>query len=215
VITIVIADDHQVVRHGVRAVLEAQPGLQVVGEAEDGAQALALVGSLKPAVLITDLMMPAIRGDDLAGQVLALSPKTRVIVLSMHAAEDQVLRTLRSGVSAYVLKGSGIEELLDAVHRVVAGERYVSPALSGVLMDAYLRPRDEKGDPFDTLSDREKEVLTLTAEGHSGPQIASRLFISPRTVENHRASIQRKLGLRTQGDIIKYAIRKRLISLDE
>lgn len=214
-ISIVIADDHQVVRHGVRAVLQSQPGIDVVGEAEDGLQALALVEKFKPDVLVTDLMMPGIRGDDLAGQVMKVSSRTRVIVLSMHAAEEHVLRTLRMGVSGYVLKGSGIEELLDAVRRVVAGERYVSPALSGVLMDAYLRPRGEVADPFDSLSDREKEVLKLTAEGLSGPETGARLFISPKTVENHRAAIQRKLGLRTQSEIIKFALRKGLISLDE
>lgn len=213
-IRVAIADDHQVVRQGVRAVLLAQPGFEVVGEAENGDDALRLVKALRPDVLIADLTMPGLGGADLTKQTAEASHGTKVIVLSMHASHEHVLLALKAGAAGYVVKGAGSQELVDAVHRVSAGERYVSPAVSGVLIDASLRPRDEPLDPFDTLSDREREVLTLVAEGMPGPEIAARLFISPRTVENHRASLLKKLSLRNQADLIKYAIRRGLVSLD-
>lgn len=210
--TIVLADDHPIVRQGLRTLLEAEPDFTIVGEAADGLETVELAGRLQPQVLILDLMLPGLSGLEVTRQVHQRSPQTRVVILSMHANEAYVLEALRNGAAAYVLKEAGAAELLQAVREVTAGRRYLSPPLSERAIEAYV----EKAaaiplGPSETLTTREREVLHLAAEGHSNAEIAARLGISPRTAETHRANLMRKLGLRSQTELIRYAMRRGII----
>jgi two-component system, NarL family, response regulator NreC len=211
-ITIVLVDDHDIVRAGLRTILETEKDFQVVGEASDGQAALQIVEQLKPDILLLDLVLPKLNGLDVARSVHNISPGTQVIVLSMHSNEAYVVDALKIGVAGYVLKDKATEEILEAIRYVLEGERYLSPPISGRVIEAYIqRIQESSMDSYETLSDREREVFTLAAEGHSNPEIAQMLSISPRTVETHRSNIMRKLGLRTQTDLIRYAIQRGII----
>ena len=213
--TIVLADDHHVVRQGLRSLLEAEPDFSVVGETGDGVEAAQLVERLQPDVLVLDLMMPGLNGLEVTRQVSRRSPRTRVVILSMHADEAHVLEGLRAGAVAYVLKESTSAELVRAVREAVAGRRYLSPPLSERAIEVYMQKAESTVlDPYETLTAREREVLYLVAEGHSNAEIADRLFISRRTVETHRANLMRKLGLRTQTDLISYALRRGILPME-
>ncbi|MBI4278556.1 MAG: response regulator transcription factor [Armatimonadetes bacterium] len=214
--TIVLAEDHHVVRQGLRALLEAEPELQVVGEAADGLETLAVVERLRPHVLVLDLVMPGLSGLEVIRQARKRWPEIIIVVLSMYANEAYVLEALQSGAAAYVLKRSHSDDLIRAVREATAGRRFLSPPLSQRAIDAYARKaRPAEPDPYATLTPREREVLHLAAEGHTATEIAARLAISPRTAEMHRANLMRKLGLRTQTDVVRYAIRKGLLPADE
>ncbi|MBI2460276.1 MAG: response regulator transcription factor [Candidatus Rokubacteria bacterium] len=212
-IGIVLADDHTLIRQALRGLLEAEPDLRIVGEAADGLEAVRLVERLQPNVLVVDILMPGLNGLDVTRQVRQESPSTQVVVLSMHATEAYVLEALRHGATGYVLKDSTSAELIQAVREAAAGRRYLSSPLSRRAIDAYAeRARSAPSlDPYDTLTSREREVFQLVAEGHSNQETAARLSISPRTVETHRASVMRKLGLRTQSDLIRFALRRGLL----
>jgi two-component system response regulator NreC len=213
--TIVLADDHQVVRQGLRALLESEPTFTIVGEASDGLQAIELVTTLKPCVLVVDLMMPGLGGLEVTRQVKKHQPDLRVVILSMHASEAYVLEALRNGAAAYVLKNASADDLVRAVHEVSGGRRYLSPPLSERAIEAYSEKTVTSVDRYETLTTREREVLQLAAEGNSHLAIATRLGISPRTAEVHRANLMRKLELRNQTDLIRYAIRRGLIPTEE
>jgi two-component system, NarL family, response regulator NreC len=211
-LTLLLADDHPIVRQGLQAVLKAQPDLQLVGEAADGPETVRLAERLRPDVLILDLMMPGLNGLDVAKHVSRRLPRTRIVVLSMHAAVAYALAAVRAGASAYVLKEAGVDELVQAVRAVGAGRRYFSPPLSEAGIEAYAgRTKETPPDPYHTLTFREREVLQLTAEGHSSAEIGERLFISPRTVESHRANLMRKLAVRNQKELIRYAVGRGLL----
>ncbi len=211
-ITIVLADDHPIVRQGLRALLAAEPGYSVVGEAADGPAAVRLVEQLRPAVLVVDLMMPGSSGLEVIRRVRALPAPPQVIVLSMHADEVYVLDALRSGASAYVLKENDTAELVAAVRAVEAGQRYLSPPLSERAIDSYLRQAHATPlDAFALLTAREREVLRLAAAGHTSAAVAALLSISPRTAETHRANLMRKLGLRSQADLVRFAAARGLL----
>lgn len=215
-ITILLADDHDVVRLGLRRLLEAEPDFQLVGEAAEGLVVVSLVEQLQPNVLILDLMMPGLSGLEIMRQVAQRVPQTRIVVLSMYANEAYVVEAVRNGALAYVLKGSHASELVRAVREVAAGRHYLSPPLSERTVEAYVqRAQEPQFDLYETLTIREREVLHLAAEGHTSPQIATRLFISPRTVETHRGNLLRKLGLETQTDLVRYALRRGLLRLDD
>jgi len=210
--TIVLADDHQIVRQGLRALLKSVPGLQLLGEASDGLETVRLAERQQPDVLVVDLMMPGLNGMDVARQVLKRSPHTRVVVLSMHSNEAYVVEALRAGASAYVLKEAGADDLVNAIRAAVQGRRYFSPPISEQAIKEYLsRAKETPPDPYETLTIREREVLQLTAEGLSGNAISERLFISPRTVETHRMNLMRKLGMRNQKEVIRYAVERGLL----
>jgi DNA-binding NarL/FixJ family response regulator len=212
-ITLVLADDHPIVRRGLIALLAAEPDCDVIGEAADGFAAARLVEQLRPNVLVVDLMMPGLSGLEVARRVRALPSPPRVVVLSMHGDEQHVLDALRSGVSAYVLKESDPAELIDAVRAVAADQRYLSPPLTERAIDAYMRQtRSEPIDLFQLLTPREREVLRLVAEGHTSTVIASKLHISPRTAETHRANLMRKLDLHTQAELARFAGERGVIS---
>jgi two-component system, NarL family, response regulator NreC len=210
--TIVLADDHQVVREGLRLVLDAQPDFVVVGEAADGLQAAELVGRLKPDLLVADLVMPGLGGLDVAREARRRSPKTRVVILSMHSSDSFVLEALKNGASAYVLKDSSAAELTQAIHTVLAGRRYLSPPLSQKAIDDYVaRAEGSAVDLYETLTTREREVLHLAAEGLGNPAVGERLGISPRTAETHRAHVMDKLGLRNAAALVVYALHRGLL----
>jgi two-component system, NarL family, response regulator NreC len=210
--TIVLADDHNLVREGLKHLLSDQPALKLVGEARDGMEAVAMVEKLRPKILLLDLMLPRLHGLEVIRQVRK-STSTHVIVVSMYSDEPYVIEAFRNGAMGYVLKDSTSAELLQAIRGVESGNRYLSPSLSDLAIHAYLKKVDGiVSDIFHTLTGREREVLQLAAEGRSTAQIAKELFISPRTVESHRANVMKKLALRSQTDLVRFAIRKKIIA---
>lgn len=212
---VVVADDHEMVRTGVRTLLERRLSCDVVGEAANGVEAIGLVRQFHPTVLVTDMVMPGMNGIEVVRQVCALTPRTHVVIFSMYSDEWYVREGLRAGAIGYVLKESLASELVTAVEYAIQGRRYVSSALSERILEAYALPVSrEHRDSNQNLSEREREVLVLTAQGLTSGEIATSLAISPRTVESHRANMMRKLSLRTVSDIVRYALRHGLISLD-
>jgi len=213
--TIVLADDHAVVRQGLRGLLENEPDFTVVGEAGSGLEAIRLVSDLKPEVLVLDVMMDDISGIEVARQVKDLSPGTAVIILSMYSGKGHIVKALQAGARGYVVKKAAAEELVQAVREVAAGRRYLGGPVSDIVVDAFLEKMETaESDPYDSLSSREREVLQLAAHGYTNAEIAERLFISRRTVETHRANAMRKLGLRTQIDLLRYALQRGILPLD-
>lgn len=214
--SILIADDHDVVRLGLRRLLEAEPDFVVVGEVADGLEALAQVERLRPDALILDLVMPGLNGTEVIRQVRKRAPDTRVVVLSMHANEHYVVEALRNGACAYVLKGSAGSEVLEATRAALNGKLFLSPQLSGRAIAAYMEKAERAAsDVYDTLTTREREVLQLGAQGRTNTEIAERLCISRRTVETHRANVFQKLGLRNQTDLVRYALRRGVVRIEE
>jgi two-component system response regulator NreC len=215
-IRIVLADDHRIVREGFRALLDAQKDFEVIGETGDGLDAIRLVEKLKPDVLLVDMMMPGLNGLEVTRQITQRGLPAKVVVLSMHSNEAYVLEAMKNGAAAYVLKDATSTDLIRAVHEAVAGRRYLSPPLSERAIEVYLQKArtTETLDQYETLTTREREVLHLSAEGHTNAEIAARLFISPRTVETHRANLMHKLGLRTHTDLIRYALRRGILSME-
>ena len=210
--TAIIADDHEIVRRGLRGILEHDGVCQVVAEAGDGLAAVQLVERHKPAVLLLDLNLPRLHGIEVLRQTRTSSPNTRGIVLSMHPDEPYVIAALRGGAMAYILKGAESREIAQALTEVLAGRRFLSAPLSEWAINALAAKPVADDDPLAALTPRERTVLQLAAEGHSNPEIAEKLFISPRTAESHRTNLLRKLGLQTQTDLVRFAIRKNLIS---
>jgi DNA-binding NarL/FixJ family response regulator len=207
-----LADDHPVVRQGLRGVLEAEPDFSVVAEIGDGLEAVRLVERLKPEVLVLDLLLPGLSGLDVLPIVRHRSPRTHVVVFSMYANEDFILQALKNGAVAYVLKGCDTAHVVEAVRRAATGRRYLSPAISEGAFEAYhAKAEAAPPDPHDLLTPRERQALQLAAEGHSNAEIAARLSISPRTAEMHRANALRKLGLKAQADLVRYAIRRGML----
>jgi DNA-binding NarL/FixJ family response regulator len=213
-IRVVLADDHPIVRQGLRTLLEAETGCRVVGEAADGLTALDLITQLQPDVAILDVQMPDLGGLEVARRVHGKSPDTRVIMLSMHSDEPYVLEALQHGALAYVLKGSATADLVEAVSAAMAGKRFLSAPLQERALDAYARRADETARPpdrYDLLTQREREVLQLAAQGMSNGEIGERLAISARTAETHRSSFMRKLGLQSQTELVRFAVNRRLL----
>jgi len=214
-ISILLADDHPIVRHGLRALLDAEPDFHIMDEVDDGLDAVERVERLQPDVLVLDLMMPGLNGLEVTRQVGQRSPGTRVVVLSMYANEAYVLEALRNGATGYVLKKSSPDELVQAVREVVAGRSFLSRSLSQRAIEAYRQKAQEvPPDRYDRLTNREREVLHLAAEGYSSADIATRLSISPRTVEMHRSNMMRKLGLSAQADLIRYAFQRGILPIE-
>ncbi len=210
-ITVVLADDHDVVRRGVRSILEADGLCSVVAEVADGLSAVQIVAKLKPTLLFLDLSMPRLHGLEVLKQVRTDSPHTKIIVLSMHNDEPYVIEALRAGAMAYMLKGSESTEITRAVHEVLASRRYLSGPLSERAIAALTSRTADATDALTTLTPREREVLQLAAEGLAVTELAEKLFISPRTAETHRSNLMQKLGLQNQTDLVRFAIRKGLI----
>jgi two-component system, NarL family, response regulator NreC len=212
-VNVVLADDHVMVRQGMRAILESEGNIRVIGEASNGLEAVNQIEKLKPDVALVDLMMPELGGLEVARQE---AKQTHILIVSMHANEAYVLEALRNGAYGYVLKESTAQELKDAVLRVANGLRYLSPSLSERAIDIYAQSgHDSDYDPYDSLTTREREVFQLVAEGLSNGEISNRLKISPRTVEIHKSNVMHKLNLYTHTNIVRYALRKGILAMDD
>ncbi len=217
-IRLLLADDHAVVRSGLRMLLEAQPDMTIVGEAETGQEAIRRVAELSPDVVLMDIEMPGMNGIEATRRIKADAPGAAVLALTMYEDDQYFFEMLRAGASGYVPKRAAPDELVSAIRAVSRGEVFLYPSLAGRLVQDYLRrgPTAEGESPDDeTLTPREQEVLTLIAEGFSNNEIADRLVISAKTVDRHRENIMRKLKLHNRVDLVKYALRKGLIGLDE
>jgi RNA polymerase sigma factor (sigma-70 family) len=213
-IRVLLADDHGIVRKGLRFVLERQDDLEVIGEASDGREALRVCEQTSPNVVVMDIAMPQLNGLDAAAQIVRRSPEIKVIILSMHADEDYLVRALNAGVKAYLLKDSAELDLVRAVHAVVQGNSFFSPAIAQLLAEDYTRQLQQRGlqDSYDLLTEREREILQLLAEGKSNKEVATTLNVSPYTVETHRTHIMQKLDLHNTAELVLYAVRKKIIS---
>jgi two-component system response regulator NreC len=215
-ITLVLAEDHHIVRQGIRSLLEAEADFKVIGEVSDGLEAVRMVESLHPDILVLDLMMGGLNGLEVARQVSKHSPKTAIIILSMYNNEAYVLEALKAGAKGYVLKDSTTDELVKAVREAVIGRHYLSASLSERAIENYIEKSKETYiDPYDTLTTREREVLHLAAQSCTNAEIAERLYISRRTVEVHRANVMHKLGLRSQPQLIRYAMKRGILPPDD
>jgi two-component system, NarL family, response regulator NreC len=210
--TILLADDHAVVREGLRALLEDESDFEIIGEADCGLEAIRLAIECKPDVLVLDIMMDDITGIEVIRQVTKINPKTAIVVLSMYGDSKHVLEALKAGAKAYVVKKSLTSDLVQAVREVKVGHHYLGSSLAGVVVDAYIE-QSESGpiDPYEMLSNREREVLNLAANGYTNSEIAERLNISRRTVETHRSNAMHKLNLSNQTELLRYALQRGII----
>ena len=213
-IRILLADDHNVMRKGLRLLLESQPGFSVVGEASDGHQAVEQAEATKPDVVVLDIGMPRLSGTEAAQRIGELLPGTSVIILSMHSDEGYVMRALKAGAKGYLLKDAAEGDLVEAIRAVGNGKTFFSSEISKMLVEDYVREIRTRGaeDSYELLTSREREILHLLAEGKSNKDIASALNLSPYTVETHRRNLQEKLNLHSFAELILYAVRKGLIS---
>ena len=212
-IRIALADDHTVLRAGLKSLLERQRDFEVVGEAGDGRELLRVVDDTTPDVVVTDIGMPTLNGTEATSQIVTKHPKTRVIMLSMHSDEAYVLRALKAGARGYLVKESAEADLMTAIRTVHSGKAFFSPSVSALLVEDYVRQMRDRGveDSYELLSPREREVLQLIAEGQSNKDIANLLALSVYTVETHRGNILQKLGLHNVPELILYAVRKGVI----
>lgn len=212
-IQVLLADDHLVVRKGLRAILERQAGMEVVGEAADGREAVTLSETVAPDVVIMDITMPHLNGIDATAQIVKRNPKIGVVILSVHSDETYILRALNSGAKGYLLKDSAETDLVRAVDSVAMGKPFFSPSIAEALLEDYMRFLNQRNleDSYDLLTDREKEILQLLAEGKANKEIASILNLSVYTVETHRSNLMQKLGLHNTAEIVLYAVRKKII----
>ena len=210
-IRVMLADDHAILRSGLRALLNAEPDIEVVGEAADGQEAVALAERLRPDVVVMDIAMPRLDGLQATRQIAARLPQTRVLALTMHAEEQYLLQVLEAGGAGYVLKRSADDELLEAIRIVRRGEVYLYPSAAKMLLEAYRRS-DRSGESREhALTEREEEVLKLTAEGYSNTEIAGRIYLSPKTVDTYRQRIMEKLGLHHRAELVRYALDRGLL----
>ena len=211
---ILLADDHVVMRTGLRALLERQPNLEVVAESENGRETIELAASLKPDVVVMDVGMPVLNGIEATKTIVTEHPNIAVVILSMHSDESYVMRALKAGARGYLLKDSAPADLLSAIQAVTQNKSFFSPKVSRILAEDYVRVLKQKGavDSYDLLTSREREVLQLLAEGKVNKEVAAALNISPYTVETHRSHILEKLNLHNPAELILYAVRKGLIS---
>ncbi len=211
---ILLADDHGIVRQGLRSVLSRDAAFEIVGEASDGREAVALAESLQPHVVIMDIAMPNLSGIEATGQICRGLPEVKVIILSMHSDETYILRALNAGARGYLLKDSAEVDLVRAVHTVCKGRPFFSPEIAQVLLEDYMRSLQQRKlqDSYELLTDREKEVLHLLAHGKSNKEAAIALDVSTNTIESHRMSLMKKLNLHNTAEIVLYAVRKKIVS---
>lgn len=213
-IRILIADDHGIVRKGLRLQLEQREEFEIAGEAADGREAVRAAEELAPDVVIMDIAMPNLNGIDAAAQMVKRNPELKVIILSMHSDESYLTRALTAGVKGYLLKETADVDLVRAVQAAAQGKVFFSPTIANTLLEDYMRQLQQRGlqDSYDLLTDREKEILQLIAEGKSNKEVAAMLDLSTYTVETHRTHIMQKLNLHSSADIVLYAVRKKIIA---
>ena len=215
-IRVILAEDHMIVRKGIRSLLEAEPDFEVLAEASDGREAVDLVRQFLPDVILMDIGMPGLNGLEATRQIKQWYPQTNVLVLTMYDTEEHIFQILQAGASGYLVKQTAPVELAQAIRSVAQGETYLSPTVSKMVIDQYIRQAERVTKPnrFDNLTSREREVLQLVAEGKSSPQIADLLHISEKTVRNHRNNLMDKLDLHSIAELTRYAIQKGVIDLD-
>ncbi len=213
-IRVLLVDDHAVLRAGLRALLNAEPDIEVVGEAADGVEGVEQAEATLPDVIVMDIQMPRMSGLDATRALRAKALPSKVLILTMHAESQYLLPLLEAGGSGYVLKSGADRELIEAIRTVHKGEVFLYPAATKLLVDGYLDRSAREGDPFDGLTEREREVLKLVAEGYSGTEIAERLVISPKTVDTYRERIMQKLGMRHRYELVRYALKKGMLRAD-
>ncbi len=212
---VLLADDHGVVCQGLRTLLESENGIEVVGVAADGLEAVEKVEKLKPEIMVLDLMMPGLGGIDVLRQAKRRSPQTKIVVYSMYSAGSYVAEALKNGAGGYVLKNAAPDHLVQALREVAAGRHYLSPPLSQESVGAYLKLAESgEEEVYDTLTPREREVMHLVLEGCNNPDIGQRLTIGLRTVEYHRSNVMKKLGLRTKGELMRFALKKGILPVE-
>ena len=212
-VRILLADDHTVMRAGLRALLERQPNLEVVGEAEDGRQSVQLASSHVPDVVVMDIAMPNLNGVEATRRMVSTHPTISVVILSMYSDESYVMRALQAGARAYLLKDSAVTDLIRAIEAVSQGKSFFSPKISRILAEDYVRALKQRGsvDTFELLTTREREILQLLAEGKTNKEVATSLNISVYTAETHRGNILQKLNLHSSAELVLYAVRKGII----
>ena len=215
-ISVFLADDHPVVRNGLLLILQAEPDIKVVGEASDGHEAVKRVGKAAPDVVIMDITMPGLNGIEATKKIRAAFPAARVLIMSMHATAEHIYQALQAGAQGYLLKESAGEEVIKAVRALCKGKRYLSEKISETVVNDYLQQRslEKKKSPLASLSEREREIMKLAAEGKTSAEIARILFISPKTVETYRSRMMQKLGISDHSALIKFAIQYGVTSLD-
>jgi DNA-binding NarL/FixJ family response regulator len=214
-IRVLLADDHTLVRAGIKGLLQGLAGVEVVGEAGDGQEALRLAQTTRPDVVLLDVGMPGLNGLEVAGRLATLDASIRVVILSMHTSEEYVLRALRAGCVGYLLKASAVSELELAVRAVARGETYLSPAVSKRVVDDYVSRTGGAADPLDALTPRQREILQLAAEGNSSKEIAQRLGLSVKTVEAHRAQLMERLDVHDLAGLVRFAVRVGLVRSED
>lgn len=212
-IKILLVEDHTIVRQGLRSLLEQNSGMEVIGEAENGKEAVQKAENLKPDIVLMDVSMPLLNGIEATRQIKKHWPEIKVLILTMHTTEEYIFQILRAGASGYIVKKAAHQELITAIHAVNRGDKFLSPSISKKVIEEYILKAGEtiEQDSFERLTAREREVLQLISEGESNREIAERLFLSVKTVETHKANVMEKLELRTNADLIKYALRKGII----
>ena len=211
-VRVVLADDHALVRAGIRALLGGIAGVEVVGEAQDGHEIIQLVEKLRPRLVLMDIAMPGLNGLEATARIVKSHPGTAVIILSMHAGEEYALQALKAGASGYLLKDGAASELLAGIRALKAGKTFFGPHATKALAEAFARDRPaEPADPYERLTDREREVFQLVVEGKTNPEIGGILFISAKTVDNHRTRLMEKLGLHSTAELVRFAARHKLL----
>lgn len=213
-IKVLLAEDHTIVRKGLRSLLDNETEIQVVGEAEDGQQAIQKTVQMRPDVVVMDITMPVLNGLEATRQIKKLYPQVKVVVLTVHSTEEHIFQILRAGASGYVVKQGAVNELIQAIQTAYRGETFLSPSISRQTVDEYGRQAEAMEDKYDKLTGREREVLQMIAEGRTNREIAGRLHITVKTVEAHRAHLMDKLGLRSIAELTRYALRKGMIGQD-
>jgi DNA-binding NarL/FixJ family response regulator len=213
---LLVADDHKIFRQGIKKLLDEESDLSIVGEAADGREAVQKATELKPDVILMDIAMANLNGLEATKKIKKVLPSARVIMLTMHKNEEYILQSFQAGASGYILKEGAVEELVSAIRSIYQDKSFLSPTISKTLIDAYLRKMEtgKTETPFDLLTDREREVLQLIAEGYTNREVAKALFISVKTVEAHRAHIMQKLNIHDIAKLVKYAIQKGLVDLN-